>query len=177
MNETKEKILDAAEHMTQTSGVNGFSYLDLADEVGIKTSSIHYHFKTKADLMLAMAERIESIHGQALRKLQVEVDTPQARLMEIVKLFQGYVKDEKFCLCGMMAAEFQSISPEVKIRIKSYFKQFQEWLAMQFKEMEQEDPKGLAIGFLGALEGSLLLARLQGDTKIVKKAVEIFLSG
>lgn len=174
MSDTRTKILDAAEHMTQTSGVNGFSYLDLADEVGVKTSSIHYHFKTKADLMLAMVERIETIHGQSLNTMQIEIDSPKARILEVVKLFQAYVKEEKFCLCGMMAAELQSVSDEVHTRLKSYFKQFQDWIEKQFKEMKKKDPKGLALGFVGALEGSLLLARLQGDPKIVKKGVEIY---
>lgn len=176
MSETKTKILDAAERMTQTSGVNGFSYLDLADEVGVKTSSIHYHFKTKADLMLAMVERIESIHGQAMNSMQATIDSPQQRLREVVKLFQGYVGEGKFCLCGMMAAELQSVSKEVQVRLTSYFKQFQEWLEKQFREMQRRDAKGLAIGFISGLEGSLLLARLQDDPKIVKKGVEIYFS-
>ena len=176
MTDTKSKILDAAEHMTQTSGVNGFSYLDLAAEVGVKTSSIHYHFKSKADLMLAMVERIEKIHGQAMTNMRVTIVSPQQRLREVVKLFQGYVSEDKFCLCGMMAAELQSMSDEVKTRLKSYFKQLQDWLEKQFKEMKRRDARGLALGFVGALEGSLLLARLQGDPKIVKKGVEIYFS-
>ena len=176
MSDTRSRILDAAERKTQTSGVNGFSYLDLADEVGVKTSSIHYHFKTKADLMLAMVERIENIHGQALANMQVAIDSPQGRLREVVKLFQAYVSEDKFCLCGMMAAELQSVSDEVKTRLKSYFKQLQDWLEKQFKEMKRKDPKGLAVGFISGLEGSLLLARLQGDPKIIKKGVEIYFS-
>lgn len=176
MSDTKSKILDAAESMTQASGVNGFSYLDLADEVGVKTSSIHYHFKTKADLMLAMVERVKATHGAAMSQLQSKLDAPKDRLLEVVKLFQGYVKEEKFCLCGMMAAEMQSVSPEVKERLKGYFQQFQDWLAKQFKEMKHGDSKGLAMGFMGALEGSLLIARLHGDPKIVRKALGPFLA-
>lgn len=176
MSDTKNRILDAAERLTQTNGVNGFSYLDLADEVGVKTSSIHYHFKTKADLMLAMVERIEHVHGQAMDGMQARIGSPQQRLREVVKLFQGYVKAEKFCLCGMMAAELQSVSDEVKARLKSYFKQFQDWLEKQFKEMKRRDAKGLAVGFISALEGSVLLGRLHNDPKIVKKGVEVYFS-
>ena len=160
MSDTRTKILDEAERMTQIGGVNGFSYLDLADTVGVKTSSIHYHFKTKADLMLAMVERIENVYGSGLNELQATIDSPQQRLREVVKLIQGYVKDGKFCLCGMMAAELQSVSEDVKARLKSFFKQFQDWLEKQFKEMKRKDAKGLAIGFMSGLEGSLLLARL-----------------
>lgn len=137
MSNTKTKIMDAAEHMTQTRGINGFSYLDLADEVGVKTSSIHYHFKTKADLLLAMVERIEIMHGQAMASMQERIASPEARVRQVVKLFQQYVKENKFCLCGMMAAELQSVSEEVKTRLKSYFNQFQNWLEQQFKAMKK----------------------------------------
>ena len=54
--------------------------------------------------------------------------------------------------------------------------ELQDWLEKQFKEMKRRDARGLALGFVGALEGSLLLARLQGDPKIVKKGVEIYFS-
>lgn len=176
MSETKTKILDAAERMTQLNGVNGFSYLDLADEVGVKTSSIHYHFKTKSALMLALVERIEKVHGEGLKNMQARIGSPERRLQEVVKLFQGYIKEDKLCLCGMMAAELQSVSDEVKFRLTSYFRQFQDWLEKQFKEMERKDPRGLATGFISGLEGSLLLARLHGDPRMVKKGVEIYFS-
>ena len=176
MSDTKTKILDTAERMTQTRGVNGFSYLDLADEVGVKTSSIHYHFKSKADLMLAMVERTESVFGKGFDEMQAAIDSPEKRLREVVKLIQAYVKDNKFCLCGMMAAELQSVSEDVKARLQTFFKQFQAWLEKQFKEMKRKDAKKLAIGFVSTLEGSLLLARLHNDPKIIEKAVEVYFS-
>jgi len=43
-------ILTVAEGLIQSQGYNTFSYRDIANQVGVKTSSIHYHFPTKADL-------------------------------------------------------------------------------------------------------------------------------
>jgi len=48
MSDTRTRILDLAEGLTQAKGFKGFSYLDLAEEIGIKNSSIHYHFKAKS---------------------------------------------------------------------------------------------------------------------------------
>ena len=47
---TAAKIADIAEHFIQSRGYNGFSFRDIQDALGIKTASIHYHFKTKQDL-------------------------------------------------------------------------------------------------------------------------------
>ena len=51
------EILDAAETMIQSQGYNGFSFREIADQVGIKSASVHYHFPTKADLGAAVARR------------------------------------------------------------------------------------------------------------------------
>ena len=124
-----------AEHLTQTKGFNGFSYLDLADEIGIKNSSIHYHFKAKADLALALVERLHENHSVVFEDLNKTLDTPQQRLQAVVDYFQSYIQDEKFCMCGMLAAELQSVSPAVKSRLVAYFKDLQNWLTEQFAAM------------------------------------------
>ena len=41
---TAELILDAAQVLVQEVGFNGFSYAHIAEKVGIRTASIHYHF-------------------------------------------------------------------------------------------------------------------------------------
>ena len=57
-NATAGKILDVAEHFMQTRGFNDFSYRDIQNEVGVKTSSIHYYFPTKQDLVIHLIDRL-----------------------------------------------------------------------------------------------------------------------
>lgn len=176
MSNTKTKILDLAESLTQRRGFNGFSYLDLADEIGVKHSSIHYHFKSKADLALALVERIHERHSNAFEALDRNLDTPQQRLRELVEFFQTYVQEQKFCMCGMMAAELSSVSPEVRKQLVMYFRDFQTWITKQFTTMEKSDAQGRALRFVSALEGSLLLARLENDPARVADALGAFIS-
>ena len=44
---TKEKILDVSLSMFSTSGYEAVSIRDICRTVGIKESSIYYHFKNK----------------------------------------------------------------------------------------------------------------------------------
>ena len=53
----KDAIEDAAERHARRGGYHGFSFRNLAAEVGIKSASVHYHFSTKGDLVAALAER------------------------------------------------------------------------------------------------------------------------
>ena len=175
MSDTRTKILDVAEHLTQVKGFNGFSYLDLADAVGIKNSSIHYHFKAKADLALALVERIHEVHSDALDAFDKNLDTPQQRLQAVADSFQTYIQDQKFCMCGMMAAELQSVSPAVRSHLIVYFKDLQAWLTKQFVAMGETDAQNRALRFISTAEGSLLLARLEDDPKIVGQALKSFI--
>lgn len=171
MTDTKTRILDLAEELTQRRGFNGFSYIDLANGTGIKTASVHYYFKLKDDLAAALVERIHETHEVGFANINADNKTPKKRLEAVIKVFQQYAIDQKFCLCGMMTAELQSISPRVSKLVDAYFTNFQNWLARQFKELGHENPKQQAISFLSALEGSLLLARLRNDPKLVHKVL------
>src|SRR5215470_9366346 len=63
---TTGRILDVAERLAQVRGFNGFSYADIAAEVGITKAALHYHFATKADLGEALIGRYAARFGEAL---------------------------------------------------------------------------------------------------------------
>jgi AcrR family transcriptional regulator len=57
MSDMKTEIMDAAERRMQAGGFGGFSFREIAADVGIKSSSVHYHFPTKEDLAAAVIRR------------------------------------------------------------------------------------------------------------------------
>ena len=57
MSDMKVAIMDAAERRIQQGGFGGFSFREIAADVGIKSSSVHYHFPTKEDLAAAVIRR------------------------------------------------------------------------------------------------------------------------
>ncbi len=67
MTGTRTKILDLAESLTQRKGFNGFSYSDIAGAIGVKTASIHDHFKRKNDL----AAELQSVSPRVAALVQV----------------------------------------------------------------------------------------------------------
>ncbi|MEO1802679.1 MAG: TetR/AcrR family transcriptional regulator, partial [Cyanobacteria bacterium J06629_2] len=88
VNPTAQKILTVAQHNVQTKGFNGFSYRDLAVEIGIKTSSIHYHFPTKDDLALALVEAYHNAFEAELSKIRVESGNGRSQLKKYIQLFE-----------------------------------------------------------------------------------------
>jgi len=55
--QSREKILDAAESLFAQGGFNGVSLKDIARAADVDTSLLHYYFVTKAGLFAAVLER------------------------------------------------------------------------------------------------------------------------
>jgi hypothetical protein len=47
--ETAERLMDLAEAHIRSAGYAGFSFRDLAAEIGIKSASVHHHFPTMSN--------------------------------------------------------------------------------------------------------------------------------
>jgi AcrR family transcriptional regulator len=65
VNETAEKLMDLAESHIRRAGYGGFSFRDLAAEIGIKSASVHHYFPTKATM--AAVSRGVTQTGSSLR--------------------------------------------------------------------------------------------------------------
>jgi len=57
VSDIKTALLDSAERAARRRGFDGFSYADLAKDMGIRKASIHHHFPTKAALSVALMKR------------------------------------------------------------------------------------------------------------------------
>ncbi|MEO9863924.1 TetR/AcrR family transcriptional regulator, partial [Yoonia sp.] len=78
--DTKTALLDSAERAARTRGFDGFSYADLAQDVGIRKASIHHHFPTKAALSAALMERYYNDLKAVCEDIDMSQETGGARL-------------------------------------------------------------------------------------------------
>lgn len=163
----REQILDHAITLMMLRGYNGFSYRDLSGLVGVKTSSIHYYFPSKDDLVL---EAVAVYSEQALRSLHAldEALPADAKLHAYTQLFGRTLGDgDQICLCGMLAADIGSLPDAVRAAIQAFFKANESWLAMVLKQGAGEKTLVLngqadaaARALYAAYQGSVLASRL-----------------
>ena len=57
---TREKIMDVALHMFSERGYEAVSIRDICGEVGIKESTLYYHFKNKKDILDSLMEKFRT---------------------------------------------------------------------------------------------------------------------
>ena len=68
MSGTAERLMDLAEAHIRDRGYAGFSFRDLAAEVGIKSASVHHHFPTKAKMAAVVANATRSDSSRLSRQ-------------------------------------------------------------------------------------------------------------
>jgi TetR/AcrR family transcriptional regulator, transcriptional repressor for nem operon len=182
--ETAELILDAAERRAQVLGFNGFSYADVAGELGITTASIHYHFPSKADLGVNLIERYTERFMAALAQTEADHEDVSERLRQYARLYEGALIGDRLCLCGMMAAEFETLADPIKTRLRQFFKRNEAWLAAQLQHgrstqamMLVGEPRAMAAAITSALEGAMLVARVRGGPAGFRATADLVLQG
>jgi TetR/AcrR family transcriptional regulator, transcriptional repressor for nem operon len=120
-NDTAQLILDAAERLVQVRGFNGFSYADVAAELGITKASLHYHFPGKAELGEALIARYASRFGEALAAIDSEVTDAAAKLDAYSRLYADVLQSRRMCLCGMLAAEYETLASPIRDAVITFF--------------------------------------------------------
>ena len=164
MSSKKEELLKIACNALQKGGVSSFSFRDLATEAGIKSSSVHYHFKNKNELFREIIICFRESVTVQLTELVKPVSGLEDFLIRLTSFFEGVLDEEKFCVCGMLAAEMQHLDEDVMSELKDTFSLLENWLAENISayEVDSEKAKIVSRVFISAVEGSLLLDRLMG---------------
>jgi TetR/AcrR family transcriptional repressor of nem operon len=171
--DTRKELLDLAETLVRTRGYNGFSYRDLAEQIGIKTASIHYHFPTKGDLGEALIENEREGFARNLAQLDAAEKDPRRRLERFIRLFQASTIGchNRMCLGAMLAVEQETLPDAVGQGVRRLFADNEHWLAKLLEEgrkTRQFRFKGsadvAARSLFSSLEGALLIARAFHDT-------------
>ena len=167
---TAVRILDVAERLVQVRGFNGFSYADIAAELQITKAALHYHFAGKAALGEALIGRYAGRFMEALASLDSADGTPSAKLDAYAGLYLRVLGNRKMCLCGMLAAEYQTLPQPMQDAVTRFFDQNEGWLDSVLEQGRADGSlhfagsvRDTARMIIGGLEGAMLIARPYGD--------------
>jgi TetR/AcrR family transcriptional regulator, transcriptional repressor for nem operon len=178
--DTPAQILDVAERLVQERGFNGFSYADVARELGVTKAALHYHFPGKAELGEALIERYARRFGEALVAVNERDVDPADKLRAYAQLYAEVFSDDRMCLCGMLAADYATLPEPMRERVVRFFDDNEVWLAHVLEEGTlhfQGSARSVARTIVGGLEGAMLVARPYGDIKRFRSAATLLIDG
>jgi TetR/AcrR family transcriptional repressor of nem operon len=156
--------MDAAERRIRRAGYGGFSFREIAVDVGIKNASVHHHFPTKGDLAAAVARRYADRFLEAVEREAKGIGRVQAwrRLFR-----QALVADGHMCMCGILGSAPTDLPPEVVSEARQFFLRGLEDLG---SDGAGALPPNEAKRVMATLEGAMLLATALGDISVFDEA-------
>src|SRR5437588_200789 len=169
--DTATRILDVAERLVQVRGFNGFSYADVASELGITKPSLHYHFAGKAELGEALIGRYAARFAEALAEIDRGGGDAATKLDAYAGLYADVLREKRMCLCGMLAADYDTLPKQMRDAVIGFFDDNEVWLTRVLGQGEA------AQAIIGGLEGALLIARPYGDVDRFQAAATRLLTG
>ena len=168
--DTAGRILDVAERLVQTRGFNGFSYADVAAELEISKPSLHYHYPSKAELGEALIDRYAARFADALEAIDERGGSAAEKLDAYAEIYATVLKERRMCLCGMLAADYDTLPNPMRQTVVRFFDDNEAWLMRVIEEGSDDgsvqfagSPKEAAQAIVSGLEGAMLVARPYGD--------------
>jgi TetR/AcrR family transcriptional regulator, transcriptional repressor for nem operon len=167
--DTSQQILDVAQDLVQTRGYNAFSYADIAKVLKVSNASLHYHFPSKANLGNSLIARYEDRFLHALKGIKHGGGTTAERFAAFVGIYADVLAADHMCLCGMLAAEFETLPQSMQAALDHFFDATEGWLEDVLEEGRRdgtfsfdETAREVAQFSIATLEGAMILARSHG---------------
>lgn len=184
MIDRKPQILDVASELLQTRSFTSFSYQDLSDRLGISKASVHHHFASKEDLLLALTARYRAGQRKRLEELDTHYERPMDRLDAYLAWMSHLASGgTKICPLGALQSEFNVIPEAVRADIQELFDYGKRWLSGLLTEGRQRgdmefvgSADELAVFIMSALQGALQIARAAGPKEFTAVTSQIKLA-
>lgn len=183
LSDTAERVLDVAERLVQVRGFNGVSYADVAADVGVTKAALHYHFASKAELGEALINRYATRFEVALDEIDQRWHDASSKISAYAAIYLDVLRQQRMCLCGMLAAEYQTLPTAMQQAVVRFFDLNEAWLervldaGRQAGTLRVRGPaRKAAQVVIGTLEGAMLVARLHDDPTRLEAATDQLLA-
>lgn len=171
---TKKYILDAAHTLVMGHGLAGTSIDMVLEKAGITKGAFFYHFKTKAELAIALVERYaaqDAAHlEEHLKRAEKLSRDPLQQILIFIGLFQEEAEQltdtRSGCLIASYVYQFEELDARIHQISEGSIFHWRDRLGTKFEEVIAKYPpqipvnaQELADGMVSAFEGAFVMMR------------------
>lgn len=163
--EVRGRIMDAAQHLIARRGVQGTSMNQIVRASGLSKGAIYGHFPSKADLVVALQDRmLESSLGETALQFQ-EGESARERILQLMHrlLERGASSDREKARLSLQftssALRSRSLRAQVDARYERVHRLFRGLLVEGARSGEfraEFDPEATATAILALLDGFMV---------------------
>ncbi|HEY2254458.1 MAG TPA: TetR/AcrR family transcriptional regulator [Variovorax sp.] len=176
---TRGQILAVARELVQTRSYLGFSFQDVADQVGIRKASLYHHFPTKESLGVeVLREATQGFKDWTLAKAR----SPQAALEAYFRMYRnGLHAGRSVCPAGALAPGWDCIDAGLREAVRDLRNMQVSWLTGMLGALNPAGkarlaPAAQAAYVFASCQGALLSARMTGRVEDFDEVVDVLRS-
>jgi TetR/AcrR family transcriptional regulator, transcriptional repressor for nem operon len=179
---TRSRIIEAAAQLIHERGAAGTTLDDIRSRAGVSGSQLSHYFADKDELVQAVIDyQARTITGN---QRQADLGSPEGlRAWRDTVIAQADSSQGKGgCPLGSLAGQLAEIDAQDRDLIAAGFGQWSAAISDGLRRLHDTghlphgtDPDDLAVTLLAALQGGLLLAQVQRDTRPLETAIDTLL--
>jgi TetR/AcrR family transcriptional regulator, transcriptional repressor for nem operon len=179
---TRARIVQAAAQLIHQHGVAATTLDDIRSAAGVSGSQLTHYFAGKDELVQAViGYQAETITGNQRR---ADLGTPEGlrAWRDMVIAQAGGSLGPGGCPLGSLAGQLAETDAQARALIAAGFEQWSAAITGGLRRLHDAghlpaglDPDDLSVTLLAALQGGLLLAQVQRDTRPLQTAVDTIL--
>ena len=167
---TRETIIETAHRLLLQRGINGFSYRDIAEPLGVKNAAIHYHFPSKMDLVKALIEDNYAVLRKGTAEFMAYGGPARPQLEGLFEFTRHQCEcGRPVCMLGALSIDFEELSEGVRRALDRFMQDSLAWLAKVLETGRKQgefdfrgQARSKAAAILATIQGSRQLARIHG---------------
>ncbi len=178
--DVKTKLLDIAQDLIQKDGIDSFSFRTLAQKVEIKSSSVHYYFPKKEDLLVEIIDRYNSNFFKTLASIKSTELSEKKKMNKLLKLFEDTKNENKLCLCGVFSSANDQVGVQCQAKVSEFFEKLSSWIISILNEAQKKDDllldlpiKSQAKILIASFEGALLIEKSDPKSSYLKSCKDL----
>ena len=180
---TRARIVGVAAELIYQKGVARTTVEEVRDGAHVSSSQLYHYFEDKPALVRAVIER----QADTMIGTQERFDLSS---LDGLREWRDFVVDRARntggrggCPIGSLGSELAETEPEARAVVAASFKRWEASIMAGLLRMHalgrlgpEADPRQLALALLAALEGGLLLAKIQRDAEPLAAALDAMLT-
>jgi len=167
---TREQIIDKAFQLMLQRGLNGFSYRDISEPLGVKNAAIHYHFPNKMDLIKALIDENHQVLRRSTSEFMAYGGPARPQLEGLFAFTMNQCEcGRPICMVGALAIDYDELSDEIKNANDRFMKDSVNWLTKVMDTGREQaefhfggDASSKAVSILAMIQGARQFARVHG---------------
>ena len=170
--QARANIVDTARDLFYHQGYSATSYADISKQTGLGKGNIHYHFKSKDNILKAVAEQRTEAVRALLEEWTLDCGTPYDCIERFITMVEDNAEDlAKYgCPMGTLNDELGKNNPDLQMIARKMFDLFLRWLEARFRaivapEVAREHAEHLMI----LAQGTSILAHSYRNPDLVHR--------